>query len=134
MTASEFWAEWYHHFARNVDEKFMQNHVYAKGCFPWHIFSFDMVEHIYTEDEVIPDRLWELLENSEYYVLQGWDYDSAQVERSSKIKDIKMLINRNIEIYITDKKFKWTFIKTHEGYNFLCIKNEHINKPFSKDD
>ena len=90
MTASEFWAEWYHHFARNVDEKFMQNHVYAKGCFPWHIFSFDMVEHIYTEDEVIPDRLWELLENSEYYVLQGWDFMDAKVEKSSKIKDIKM--------------------------------------------
>ena len=132
MTTQDFWVEWYKTFARNVDEKFMQNNVYAKGCFPWHIFSFDMVEHIYTEDDIIPDRLWGLLESSEYYVLQGWDYKYAKVERSSKIKDIKMLINQSNEIYITDKKFKWTFIKTHERYNFLCIKSEHIIKPIIK--
>lgn len=132
MTTQDFWAEWYKTFARNVDEKFMQNNVYAKGCFPWHIFSFDMVEHIYTEDDIIPDRLWELIDNSEYFVLQGWGYKDAKLERSSKIKDIKMLISKNSEIYITDKKFKWTFVKTHEGYNFLCVKNEHVIKPIIK--
>lgn len=132
MTARDFFEEWYRHFAKNVDENFMKNNVYAKGCFPWHIFSFDKVEHIYTEDDIFPDKLWELLENSEYYVLQGWDFMDAKVEKSSKIKDIKMLINKNIEIYITERNFKWTFIKTHEGYNFLCIKSEHINKPYTK--
>lgn len=46
MISSEFFKQWLSAFAAKVDPIIMEKYVTAKGCYPWHIFTWGKVECI----------------------------------------------------------------------------------------
>lgn len=114
MLASEFFKQWYKHFAVGVDPKFMKDHVYSKGNYPWHIFSFEKVKVVAGGEAY--SRFLSLFEDSECYYLEGFDFENGVVEKVKDRQEVIALMEEGYEVYVTEVNFKWTFVWTHESY------------------
>lgn len=128
MLSSEFFKKWYETFAKSVDKHFMQENVKARGCMPWHIFSYGYVQCVSGKNAL--DEFLKFDEECKILVFQGFDYEDEWVDELDSINktDLTHLMQVdgiNNEVFITAFDFSWTFVWTHEGYYcgpYLCYK------------
>ncbi len=136
MLTSDFFDLWYKHFAKGVDQDFMTTHVKGRGCYPWHIFSFERVNCF--EGEEALNKFLEIYKYTDVYFYSGYDFENDLVEKGKGKAEMTAFMQTGKETYITERNFKWTFVWTHEGYlcgPYLCfnenksdIKNPIKNK------
>lgn len=124
MSTSKFFEQWLSVFAAKVDPKIMREFVTAKGCYPWHIFTWGKVECLEREAAIAAYKNTD--PETEIYFYCGYDFDDDRVERcKNNIEEFTDYIEEKGEFYIAPRDFSWTFVWTHESYLFgpyFCTK------------
>lgn len=116
MTYFEFEKKWLLHFAKDISEKEIQNHVVSNGNMLWHVFSWELLpKESYLEGEKAKkayDEMCEYLKEDAIFIepFEGKDAFSLTQKEATSAK-----LDRYTEIYAVGKDFSWTYIKTHEG-------------------
>lgn len=96
--------KWINSFGKDVSINDINQFVVGSENYLWHIFSFKLVKCIEGKEA---EKMFKNFMFKESIVFS---------ENNGKIK----LINKNQlfdydDIYITDKNFRWTYVKTHES-------------------
>lgn len=111
MDKQDFFKKWYNAFASDVDEQVMITRVLPVSCMPWHIFTFGEVKSIESKD--IKNE-FKKLDYIGAIVIIGYKDDYIET-RLESIDHFFEIIKTHIDVYITDKKYNWTYVKTHES-------------------
>lgn len=103
--------KWLDAFASHLSKELINKHYINRIL--WHVFSYDTREYL-----IGTDALNSLNETGkdECYIFFG-EYDIVyKIKNGEKIDSlfITLLKGMYIDMYIVDKNFKWTYIKTHE--------------------
>lgn len=107
--------QWEYGFANHLSQEekeaiFLHDANGACG-YLWHLFSYEKTD-CYTNNEA--ESAFDLVEKDSCYVFyQHSDY-ALIIEDASQLK--ANLFNNEEDIYIVDKQFHWTFVRTHESY------------------
>ena len=87
----------------------------------WHIFSYEKMPCL--EGTKARNAFDELKEKEYYIFYEDWVYDCDLSEYKGKTFEILNCdkinakdFNKDKDIYIVDKNFKWTYVNTHESY------------------
>jgi hypothetical protein len=102
--------QWENNFANHISNKEKKSIYLNDACgFLWHLFSYEKKDCL-TEEQA------EKAFNNEtkkycYVFYQHLDY--ALILENASMFTADDLLNEN-DIYIVDKEFNWTFVKTHE--------------------
>ncbi|MDQ0271681.1 DUF4275 family protein [Cytobacillus purgationiresistens] len=101
-----------HHLSTEEKEAiYLFNERYASG-FLWHVFSYEKRDHLKEEKAVAAFN--QQIKGSCYLFYQHSD-DAMILQSANRMKAEDILEEE--DIYIVDKDFKWTYVKTHEaGY------------------
>jgi len=101
-----------------------KNEIYFDQ-YMWHAFSYEKVE-CKKNDEAV-EALGKLISNEVYIIFQkhGEVLEAKNITFDKIVKKIKSNVWES-DCYIIDKKFKWTFVFTHE----TCIDNSFYIGPF----
>ncbi|CAH2717619.1 hypothetical protein BACCIP111895_04835 [Neobacillus rhizosphaerae] len=108
--------QWENIFANMISEKEKKSiYLYDNGGFHgylWHIFSYDKKDCL--KEEQAEKAFNNEQKNSCYIFYQNSDY-ALILENASKL--IANDLTNELDIYVVDKGFNWTYVKTHEtGY------------------
>lgn len=122
--------KWLEVFAGNLTEKERIDEL-GMDAYLWHLFSYEKRECLEGNDARIA---FDELRRREYYVFfdnHRYDYyDLSEYENKvfevfdgnkAKAKDF----NKEDDVYVVDKYFRWTYVNTHEGYcgPYFCKMN-----------
>lgn len=125
MLTADFFDKWVSAFAAKVDPKIISEFITAKGCYPWHIFTWGNVECVKGEKAIAAYKKTD--PKADIYFYCGYDFKDDRVERSkNNIEEFTFNIEEKGEFYVTSRDFSWTFVWTHESYLFgpyFCTKN-----------
>ena len=99
---------WLDAFADGVAEADLGKYVLAKGNYLWHIFSYDLREHLSGEAAAaaIPDDAFWLF-YMEYPPMGLAHVRAITREELSSLPE-------DLDWYLVDKDFTWTYVHTHE--------------------
>ena len=100
---------WLDAFAEGAPEAELGKHVLAENNYLWHVFSFDLVEHLKGEaaTAALPEGpCWKF-----YYEYPPADVPQVQEITSENPVDL----NEPGDWYLVDKHFTWTYVHTHEA-------------------
>ncbi len=112
MTKEEFYNKWIKTFAPNIPKKDLQKYINSMGNYIWHIFSWELIsENQYFIGEKAREAYDKINKNGAFYI--EWFKDKHTNDMTLDLNTAKAL-DDFIEIYVVDKDFKWTYIKTHE--------------------
>jgi len=100
---------WLDAFADGVSEADLGKHVLAKGNYLWHIFSWNLAEHLEGEaaTAAVPEgKCW----------LFYMEYPPMGVAHVRAVtRDEIPSLPANLDWYLVDKDFTWTYVHTHES-------------------
>ncbi|MDR4889702.1 DUF4275 family protein [Fredinandcohnia sp. QZ13] len=104
-------SEWESHFAghlREYEKKAI--HLNSSNGYLWHLFSYEKKEYF---DETVAEDAFNNEPKSECYIFyQHWDY-ALLVEHAAKMNTSDL--GDEVDVYVVDKHFQWTFVITHES-------------------
>ena len=111
--------KWIEVFAGHLTKK-ERRKIYMNQ-YLWHIFSYEKMPCL--EGTKARNAFDELKEKEYYIFYEDWVYDCDLSEYKGKTFEIlngdkinAKNFNKDKDIYIVDKNFKWTYVKTHESY------------------
>lgn len=107
----EIWKKWLEIFAKDVSAKTLEKYVTNEDCYLWHIFSYGFVNCIQGE---AAEKEYMKVKYSEKYIFSE-DKFAADKRNGRVIAVEESEVSDYTDIYITDKSFCWTFVKTHES-------------------
>lgn len=113
MTKNEFFSKWLEAFASGIPNKEIEKHVKATGNYIWHIFSWELLDKsLYLTDEAAK-KAYDKIDKSDA-VFIDWFEDEETKDITWELESANSL-DSFAEVYVVDKDFKWTYIKTHEN-------------------
>ena len=113
MTKEEFYTKWLQTFAIDVSEKDIKKYVQSTGNYIWHIFSWELLnESQYLSGPQAKEEYDKIDKKDAIYI--EWFEDNHTKDITWPLSMAKTLDNL-VEVYVVDKDFKWTYIKTHES-------------------
>jgi len=113
MDRTCFQAKWLKTFARNIAKKDLLKYVNATGNYIWHIFSWELLskdQYLCGDDA---RKAYDAIEKSDAIYID-WFNNNATKPLTCDLYTAKAL-DAFIEVYVTDRSFNWTYIKTHES-------------------
>ncbi len=113
MTKNEFYSKWLEAFAKDISKKDIEKYVKSTGDYIWHIFSWGLKgdNQYLVGDEARSS--YDMIEKTNAFYINWFDDDLAH-EVTWNLHSAKAL-DDFVEVYVVDKDFKWTYIKTHES-------------------
>ena len=113
LKKKEFYSKWIETFAANIPKKALENRVFRKGGYIWHVFSFGLLDKdLYYEGEQARAEYEKAKKKGAFYI--DWDMGDETCELTHDLCFADAL-DKFAEIYVVGKDFEWTYIKTHEG-------------------
>lgn len=113
MTKSEFYTKWLEVFASTVSKRDIERYVQSTGNYIWHVFSWDLLdEHAYLIGDEAKKAYDRTDKRDALYI--EWDEHETTRELTGEQYAAKAL-DGYTEVYVVDKEFSWTYIKTHES-------------------
>ncbi|MCU9614515.1 DUF4275 family protein [Caldibacillus lycopersici] len=107
--------EWENNFANHLTDKEKKAiHLLDEGGFSgflWHVFSYEKKDCLVSEKA--EDAFNNERKNKCYVFFQHSDY-ALMLENASMLNADDFKDETNIDLYIVDKQFRWTFVLTHE--------------------
>lgn len=79
------------------------------GGYLWHVFSYEKRKHLKKEEA---DQAFNELYKEDYYIFWEDGEDGILVKDGNVFKFCDL--ENEEDIYVVDKDFKWTYVKTHE--------------------
>ncbi|TYR81390.1 DUF4275 family protein [Priestia megaterium] len=104
---------WEAQFANHLSHS-QKKKIYLDS-FLWHIFSYEKLKC--AEGEQATKAFNEAVKQECYVFYQHVD-DALFIQDSSKLEDTDFITENKAylsDIYVTDKDFTWTYVKTHEA-------------------
>ncbi len=113
MTKAEFYSKWLEVFAKDISQKDIDKYVKSTGNYIWHIFSWGLKSD---SQYLVGDEARSAYDTIEKHnaIYINWFDDETTNEATCNLNSAKAL-DDFVEVYVTDKDFKWTYIKTHES-------------------
>ncbi len=112
MTKDEFYSKWLKTFAFNIPKHDIEKYVKSTGNYIWHIFSWELLnENQYLEGNIAKEAYDKIDKKGAIYI--DWFKDKKTKDITENLNTAKD-IDDFVELYVVDKDFKWTYIKTHE--------------------
>jgi len=107
--------EWENNFASHLSDKEKQA-IYLLdnggfGSYLWHLFSYKKKDCI--EGEKAEEAFNNVRKNKCYVFFQHSEY-ALLLENAAMFNTDDLTDETNIDMYIVDKQFRWTFVITHE--------------------
>ena len=113
MTKNEFFSKWLEIFASNIPNKAIEKYVKATGNYIWHVFSWELLDkNLYLTGEAAK-KAYDNIDKREA-VFIDWFEDEETKDITWDLKTANAF-DGFAEVYVVDKDFKWTYIKTHEN-------------------
>ncbi|WP_198023055.1 DUF4275 family protein [Paenibacillus zanthoxyli] len=112
-------SEWENNFTNHIHES-VKKKIFLDQ-FLWHVFSYNKLNS--TTQNKAKDRFNNQLKTECYLFFQHDD----QALLLEEVKNMKAEdFDKESDIYITDKNFQWTYVKTHESQcgPYFYTKNE----------
>jgi hypothetical protein len=105
--------QWENHFANHLSEdekKSIYLFDYNGACgYLWHVFSYEKKGCLKEEQA---DKAFNKERKSACYVFYQHSDDALIVENASSFTAYDLI--NEYDIYVVDKEFNWTYVKTHE--------------------
>lgn len=112
MTQKEFEKKWLETFAPNLTKK-QYNECYISQ-YPWHIFSYEIIP----EDKVLVGndarKAYESAYKEDAITINLFDDKAETSIITEEQKDYKK-VDKIPEFFVVDKKWRWTYVSTHEN-------------------
>jgi hypothetical protein len=112
----EIAAKWLSVFASNVPDEIMNNHIRKIGNHMWHIFTWGSVPCS------LGDEARKLLDSQSFSVGIIFQGGYSSTESGFDIEDVKICgkttsvdLDGFNDVYLVDKDFQWTYVKTHDS-------------------
>ena len=113
MTKAEFYSKWIEAFAKDISQKDIEKYVKSTGDYIWHIFSWGLKNNNqYLVGDEARNAFDTIDKHNAIYI--NWFDNEKTNELTYNLNSAKAL-DDFIEVYVVDKDFKWTYIKTHES-------------------
>ena len=113
MTKNEFYNKWLETFASDIPNKEIEKYVKATGNYIWHVFSWELLDKsLYLTGESAK-KAYDRIDKSEAIFID-WFEDEETKDITWDLKTANAF-DDFAEVYVVDKDFKWTYIKTHEN-------------------
>lgn len=113
MTKNEFFSKWLEVFAADIPNKAIEKYVKAIGNYIWHIFSWELLDKSRYLTGEAAKKAYDKIDKSDAIFID-WFEDEETHDITWELKTANTL-DSFIEVYVVDKNFKWTYIKTHEN-------------------
>ena len=113
MTKNEFFSKWLEVFAADIPNKAIEKYVKAIGNYIWHIFSWELLDKSRYLTGEAAKKAYDKIDKSDAIFID-WFADEETHDITWELKTANTL-DSFIEVYVVDKNFKWTYIKTHEN-------------------
>lgn len=113
MTKNEFFSKWLEVFAADIPNKAIEKYVKATGNYIWHIFSWELSDKSRYLTGEAAKKAYDKIDKSDAIFID-WFEDEETHDITWELKTANTL-DSFIEVYVVDKNFKWTYIKTHEN-------------------
>ena len=113
MTKNEFFSIWLEVFAADIPNKAIEKYVKAIGNYIWHIFSCELLDKSRYLTGEAAKKAYDKIDKSDAIFID-WFKDEETHDITWELKTANTL-DSFIEVYVVDKNFKWTYIKTHEN-------------------
>lgn len=115
MSNSKFINQWLRHFASDVPEKDLRQHVLGRGNYIWHIFSWKLLpEGSYLVGNAAREAYDQVDKTDAVYYEPFQGGEARPVTEAQSCAALLDTRKTYTEIYIVGKDFSWTYIKTHE--------------------
>lgn len=105
--------QWEDRFAshlNNEEKKTIYLHDQGRFCgYLWHLFSYEKKDCLQEEKA---DKAFDEIPKKVCYVFYQHDDDALIIENSSSVKADDFINEK--DVYIVDKGFNWTYVRTHE--------------------
>ena len=106
----KFEKKWILNFAANIDESFINEHVYDGG-FVWHVFSFEKMDSSKYLSGIEANKRYDEINKDNTYIY--FHFTNKEIKMNRKYNSSKKL-SKYDEIYVYSMDFSWCYIKTHE--------------------
>lgn len=113
MTKNEFFSKWLEVFAADIPNKAIEKYVKATGNYIWHIFSWELLDKSRYLTGEAAKKAYDKTDKSDAIFID-WFEDEETHDITWELKTANTL-DSFVEVYVVDKDFKWTYIKTHEN-------------------
>ncbi len=113
MTKKEFYTKWLEVFASTVSKRDIEKYVQSTGNYIWHVFSWELLDE---RDYLVGDearKAYDSMNKCDALYIE-WDEHDVTRELTWERYTAKSL-DACMEVYVVDKDFCWTYIKTHES-------------------
>jgi hypothetical protein len=112
--------KWIEVFAGHLTERERIDEIYMDNLL-WHVFSYEKIDCL---EGTKARKAFDELKNKEYYIFfEDYIYDCYLLEYKDKYFEVldcdkikAKYFNKEKDIYIVDKYFRWTYVNTHESY------------------
>ncbi len=113
MTKKEFRSNFLNAFASDIPKKDIEKYVISTGNYVWHIFSWELLDKssFLVGDEA--RKAYDKIDKSDAYYIE-WFEDDCFKKLPQNLCTAAAL-DVLVEVYVTEKNFKWAYIKTHEN-------------------
>ncbi len=113
MTKKEFRSNFLNAFASDIPKKDIEKYVISTGNYVWHIFSWELLDKssFLVGDEA--RKAYDKIDKSDAYYIE-WFEDDCFKKLPQNLCTAAALDDL-VEVYVTEKNFKWAYIKTHEN-------------------
>lgn len=113
MTKKEFRSNFLNAFASDIPKKDIEKYVISTGNYVWHIFSWELLDKssFLVGDEA--RKAYDKIDKSDAYYIEWFEDDCFKKLPQNLCTAVAL--DDLVEVYVTEKNFKWAYIKTHEN-------------------
>jgi len=122
MNNNELIVKWLSVFGKDVDPKMIEEHVTSYGNYLWHLFTWGNVSCLSGDEARKAFDVLQYTEAIRFY--GGYSNHIDNISIVNKMSATKIDKDKGSDVYIVEKDFSWTYVRTHEfGLGpYLCVK------------